>query len=144
MPKKTVSQFKDIGILIGSDNNKEVSASQKDSSHAKEVDGSSREQEYVALEKQTISSYNLTSKEESQVLEYIKIYKNESFEKHWQANNYITNNNLWDSFSEIRSLNDHGDHKRIPGILPKFYGIVCQLLNIGGSNGAPLDKSEKY
>lgn len=144
MPKKTVSQFKDIGTLIGGENSKEVSASQKDNSHAKEVDGSSRQQEYVALEKQTISSYNLTSKEESQVLEYIKIYKNESFEKHWETNNYITNNNLWDSFSEIRSLNDHGDHKRIPGILPKFYRIVCEILNIGSSNGAPLDKSEKY
>ena len=144
MSKRTVSQFKDIGILIGRDSNKKVFTPQKDKSRAKEVESSDQQKENTASEKRIISSYNLTSKEKSQVLEYIEIYKRESFEEHWQVNRYITNNNLWDSFSEIRSLNDHGDHKRIPGILPRFYGIVCNVLNIGGSNGASLDKSEKY
>ena len=144
MSKRTVSQFKDIGILIGRDSNKKDFAPQKDKSLAKEAEDSDWQQEHAASEKRIISSYNLTSKEKSQVLEYIEIYKRELFEELWQVNRYITNNNLWDSFSEIRSLNDHGDHKRIPGILPRFYGIVCKVLNVSGSNGAPLDKSEKY
>ncbi len=95
-------------------------------------------------EKGVISNYGLSSEEASQVLEYIKIYKKESLEKHWEVNEYITSNSLWGRFSEIRSLNDHGDSKRIPGILPKFYAIVCKILEITSSNGAPLDKSEKY
>ncbi len=88
--------------------------------------------------------YNLSESEESQVKKYIDIFIDNSFEEHYQVNNYITNHNLWNEFSKIRSLNDHGLHKRIPGILPKYFKVVCEILSIIGAGGAPLDKSEPY
>ena len=88
--------------------------------------------------------YNLSSIEFEQIKRYISIYKENSFQEHYEVNQYITNNDLWDEFSKIRSLNDHGSHKGIPGILPKFYGVACKMLNISGADGAPLDKAEPY
>jgi cold shock CspA family protein len=90
------------------------------------------------------SYHHLSLLQNSQIMEYIGIYKKESFTQHYEVNNYITVNKIWDRFSEIRSLNDHGESKNIPGILPKFYAIVCTILKITGANGAPLYKSEKY
>jgi len=90
------------------------------------------------------SPYDLSLLESSQIKEYIEIYKEQSFEEHYEVNNFISNHNMWNRFSEIRSLNDHGKHKNIPGILPKFYAIVCEMLQIEGADGAPLEKSQKY
>jgi len=87
---------------------------------------------------------NLTLSESNEVDQYIKIYREHNFQEHYEVNAYITRMNLWDSFPSIRSLNDHGDHKQIPGILPRLFGIICKRLNIGGSGGTPLDGSTPY
>jgi len=88
--------------------------------------------------------YNLSSSELEQIEEYVHIYKSNSFKEHYEVNNYISKHKLWGGFSDLRSLNDHGSHKRIPGILPKFYSVVCQILAITGADGAPLENAERY
>ena len=90
-----------------------------------------------------LRKYSL-SEEASQVKKYAKIFKDKSFYEHYEVNNYIGNHNLWNDFSKIRSFNDHGNYKRIPGIQPKYFAIVCEILEITGAGGSPLDKAEPY
>ena len=87
---------------------------------------------------------NLTVPEENEISHYIKIYIDNGFQEHYEVNSYISKNNIWDLFPNIRSLNDHGIHKEIPGILERFYAIVCKRLDIDGAGGTPLDKAEHY
>ena len=47
----------------------------------------------------------LTRSESEEINEYIKIYQEYSFSKHFEVNQYISVNNLWDRFPTIRSLN---------------------------------------
>ena len=95
-------------------------------------------------EKNFINDYKLTNKEWEQVKEYVLIFKKNSLKKHHEVNNYITNNNLWDDFSELRSMNDHGSNKVVHGITEKHFKLICEILNITGDNGAPLIKAERY
>lgn len=88
--------------------------------------------------------YKLTEKEWKQVKEYVLIYKNNFLSKHHEVNSYITKNNLWDDFSEIRAMNDHGSNKIVEGITKKHFKLVCEILKITGGNGDPLIKSERY
>ena len=90
------------------------------------------------------AKYDLSAEEIKQVEEYIEIYKSNNFTQHHEVNKYITDRNLWNNFSKIRALNDHGRNKEIQGILPKYYGVVCVILGIKGGNGQPLDKSVPY
>ncbi len=87
--------------------------------------------------------YNLMD-EERELNEYIDIYLKNGFKEHYEVNDYITKNNLWDNFSNMRSLNDHRGCKNILGILPKFYAQVCKRLNIEGAGGSPLDNATHY
>ncbi|MGB3917610.1 hypothetical protein J9253_01100 [Thiothrix litoralis] len=88
--------------------------------------------------------YNLSRKEVDQIKNYIAIYSEHDFKNQSSTNNYITKSKRWDEFSEIRSLNDHGLHTNIPGILPKFYKITCEIFKISKGNGAQLTKATKY
>ncbi|MCL7420600.1 MAG: hypothetical protein M8364_06825 [Methylobacter sp.] len=86
----------------------------------------------------------LTPDESDELNDYIRMYRENSFSKHFEVNEYISANNLWDRFPTIRSLNDHGDYKGIKGIQPKYFEIICRLLDISGEEGAPLDAYTKY
>ena len=86
----------------------------------------------------------LTENESSEINNYIEIYNSNNFTSHHEANNFITENNLWNNFKTIRSLNDHGEHKEIEGIQPKYFEIVCGILKITGEHGLPLDQYRKY
>lgn len=89
--------------------------------------------------------YNqLSEDEENEINSYIYIYKKYNFVEHYEVNNFISRQNAWDKFPNIRSLNDHGVHKGIPGILPKFYAIICERLKIEGAGGAPIDEAHHY
>lgn len=102
---------------------------------------------YISLdssEEFQLRGKNLTSKESEEIIEYIKIYRKNSFSRHFEVNEYITENDLWDNFSTIRSLNNHGDYKEIKGIQPKYFEMICQILNISGEGGLPLDAYKKY
>lgn len=87
---------------------------------------------------------NLSFKESHEINHYTKIFLENGFKEHYEVNRYISKMNLWDEFQNIRSLNDHGENKNIPGILPKFYAIVCKKLEITGAGGTPLDQAKHY
>ncbi len=91
-----------------------------------------------------LKGMSLSQAESSEIQEYIGIFKANGLSKHTQVNNYITNNNLWDNFPTIRSLNDHGKYKEIEGIEPQYFEIVCRILNISGEGGRSLDDFKKY
>lgn len=86
----------------------------------------------------------LTTIETKEIDDYIKLYRENSFSKHFEVNEYILDNNLWGEFPTIRSLNDHGNYKEIHGIQPKYFEVVCRLLGISGEGGLPLDAYKKY
>ena len=86
----------------------------------------------------------LTVEQVCQILIYIRIYKTESFTEHWQVNKYISKHNLWNYFSELRSLNDHGHTNKIKGITPLYFALICRVLEINADDGEPLLDYEKY
>lgn len=86
----------------------------------------------------------LTNSETEEINAYIKIYRENSFSKHFEVNRFISDNDLWCKFPTIRSLNNHGEHKDIPGIEPKYFEVICQLLDISGEGGLSLDAYRKY
>ncbi|WP_422732354.1 hypothetical protein ACOV1V_09645 [Leclercia pneumoniae] len=82
---------------------------------------------------------------EKELALYISLFKEIGATEHYEVNEYITNNDMWYEFSQIRSLNDHGRGKEnIPGIQPKFFREVCQRLKISGGKGSPLVRSKQY
>ena len=89
-------------------------------------------------------SSTLTLVESKEINEYITIFKSNEFAEHFQVNKYITDRELWDGFKTIRSLNDHGVNKEVPGIQPKYFNIICSLLGIQGGAGSPLIGYKKY
>jgi len=82
--------------------------------------------------------------ESEEINEYVKIYRTNKLTKHFEVNDYISINNLWDKFPTIRSLNDHGKHKELKGIQPKYFEAICQILNIFGEKGVHLDAYKPY
>ena len=84
------------------------------------------------------------NKTEKEVASYIKIYRDMGFSQHYEVNAYITKNDLWDEFHNIRSFNYHGEHEKIQGILPQYFAKVCEELSIAGAGGTPLDKAVSY
>ncbi|HGF5009616.1 TPA: hypothetical protein ACX3CR_004844 [Vibrio parahaemolyticus] len=91
-----------------------------------------------------LKGVSLSQAESAEIQAYIDIFKANGFSKHTQVNDYITTNSLWGLFPVIRSLNDHGEHKGVPGIEPKYFEIVCRILNISGEGGRSLDNFTKY
>lgn len=87
---------------------------------------------------------SLSKAEMVQIKSYMAIYSEHNFKTQKATNNYITDTKRWDEFPDIRSLNDHGSYTNIPGILPKFYRITCEILKITKGHGAHLTKATKY
>ena len=75
---------------------------------------------------------------------YVKIFRDHRCTKHYEVNQIITEKHEWDSFKVIRSLNDHGKYTKIQGIQPKYFEIICSILEISGESGLPLDHFHKY
>jgi len=86
----------------------------------------------------------LSSSEATEINKYIKIYRESGFTKHFEVNKLISVNNRWGEFKTIRSLNNHGKHKEIKGIQPKYFEIICNILSISGERGLPLDAYKKH
>ena len=86
----------------------------------------------------------LTTDQINQLLEYLWIFKSNDYSKHWEVNNHITENDQWDDFKSIRSLNDHGYKFKIRGIIPKYYAIACSVLDMSKGDGARLEDYERY
>ncbi len=86
----------------------------------------------------------LSKSENDEINEYIKIFRDYDLSKHHDVNEIISERGGWDKFQTIRSLNDHGKHKKIPGIQPHYFEIVCNILKISGEGGLSLDGYQKY
>jgi hypothetical protein len=100
---------------------------------------------YVGSDSESsINGERLTDVELYEISEYIRIFRENSLSRHYEVNQYISENCLWDNFSTIRSLNDHGKFKEIKGIQPKYFEIICAILGISGEDGLPLDSYKKY
>ena len=81
---------------------------------------------------------------EGQLSQYLYIYKSQCCTEHWQVNKYIERKNMWDDFSELRSVNMHGNGYSAKGILPKYFSIICEALNIEGDGGSRLLSADSY
>jgi transposase len=86
----------------------------------------------------------LTKTENDEINEYIKIFRDNNLTKHHEINDMISKTDSWNKFPTIRSLNEHGKHKEIPGIQPHYFEIVCNILYISGEGGLSLDSYKKY
>ena len=86
----------------------------------------------------------LTDEERREVEGYVEIFVTQEFKEHWQVNDWIGLFDSWDNFRSIRSINDHVVAKGLEGIHPRFFAIVCELLDIHKFDGSPLIKSTKY
>lgn len=96
-------------------------------------------------EKIIANSFSELKKNEiKQLLKYLWIYKSNNCTEHYEVNNIITEEGLWEEFTEIRSLNNHGYSRKILGIAPKYFAIICGVLDIDGSDGNPLEDWKKY
>ncbi len=89
-------------------------------------------------------TYNCSKKEIGQLSQYLYIYKSQCCTEHWQVNKYIERKNMWDDFSELRSVNKHENGYSAKGILPKFFSIICEALNIEGDGGSRLLSADSY
>jgi cold shock CspA family protein len=90
------------------------------------------------------SSPGLSENEIIQLTSYLKLFKEHNCSEHWEVNEIISAEKIWGSFEEIRSLNNHGYRRSVKGILPKYFAIVCEVLEVGGDGGAKLLNATKY
>lgn len=103
-----------------------------------------QEKEEKLTDEKRANKYGISVDELDQVDRYVQIFRNCSFNEHWEVNNYISNNNLWDQFQNIRSFNVHGESTHIRGISPMFYKLVCKILKINSGNGERLTRTQRY
>ena len=104
-------------------------------------------QHYSGMDRNKVSTLNgseFSNIEAKEINEYIKIFRESGSTKHYEVNRIITQTGQWESFKNIRSLNDHGENKDIEGIQPKYFEAVCSILGISGEGGATLDTYRKY
>ena len=92
----------------------------------------------------TTHLWDLSPKEIIQLVHYVSIFKRNNFQEHWQVNELITNKNAWDQFDALRSNNRHSNDFVAKGIYPKYFALVCEILNIGGDGGSPLVHASRY
>ena len=94
--------------------------------------------------KLNIQGKQLLKNELVEINKYINIFRENNFTKHYEVNDFIKDNDMWNEFTTIRSLNDHGVYKEIEGIEPRYFAIICHLLSISGEGGLPIDSYKKY
>ena len=88
--------------------------------------------------------FHCSDEEFKELQQWIKIYRKNNCKDHYEVNNYISRNNLWDKFPNIRSKNTHDNGYVADGIHPNFYEIICKALDISGANGTPLIDWRSY
>jgi len=87
---------------------------------------------------------HLSADETNQLAEYLWIFTENDMSEHWEVNRYISDNGLWDNFTDIRSKNTHRNGHSTPGIAPKYFAIVCKVLEIDSGGGTALEEYERY
>lgn len=79
-----------------------------------------------------------------EITHYISIYRTQKFSKHYEINNWITQNDLWEQFRNIRSLNHHVGGVVVKGIRETYFKITCRLLAISDEGGSRLEKCQPW
>jgi hypothetical protein len=97
------------------------------------------------LDQMNLNDYKsqVTENEYKELEVYITIFKTYGYRKHWEVNKYITLKGLWDEFPTIRSRNDH-DKGEIKGIMPEYFKIICNILNVDGDGGSKINAAKRY
>jgi hypothetical protein len=80
----------------------------------------------------------------SEVISYVAQMNQLEIRDHGKCNEYITRNGLWHRYPNIRAMNDHGYGHELEGITRTAYRLVCKIINLQNSHGAPLLHSRKY
>ena len=95
---------------------------------------------------EAISPYRaeLSDDELHQLIKYLYIFEIYDLTLHWEVNEVITQNNDWDSFKAIRSKNNHGHKLLVDGITPKYFAIVCTIIEQEIFTGNPLLSYRRY
>lgn len=96
------------------------------------------------ISKSIVNGKHLSSEEVQEIDQYVRLFRKHGCTEHHQVNEIISQKSAWDQFKTIRSLNDHGKYKQIKGVQPKYFEIVCGILEISGGYGYPLDRYEIY
>lgn len=87
----------------------------------------------------------LTNTEKHEIAEFICIYKRNDYEALWMVNDFLTNSDSWDNFPTIRSMNTYnGFDMSIPGIQPRYFAIVSNLLHHAHSPKTYIEKITYY
>lgn len=79
-----------------------------------------------------------------EVISYVALMERLGIRDQGKCNEHITRTRQWDSFPNIRAMNDHGYGREFEGITRSAYSLVCKLINLQNGNGAPLLQSRKY
>lgn len=88
--------------------------------------------------------YKINICEAMEIYKYTRTFEENFFQNLNELNNYITENDEWEYYPSIRSLNTHKECKNIEGIQPKYYSIACKELKIEGGKGRPLTNYKRY
>ncbi len=87
---------------------------------------------------------SLREEELNEICIYIDIFLTYNCDQHWKVNEIISENNLWGHFGILRSKNTHKNNASVLGISPKYFKVICEILEISPDNGSPLIESRKY
>lgn len=71
----------------------------------------------------------ITEKEEKEINKFIDIYINFKFITIQNVNTYITENNMWDMFKNIRSMNTYSNSVTSEGVQPMYYNYILKKIN---------------
>ena len=80
----------------------------------------------------------LSSNETVEINEYIQIFHDHGCTRHHEVNEIIAQRNEWDRFKTIRSLNDHGEHKKLKGYSLYILKLFVIFLKYQASKGCHL------
>ncbi|MFH1466559.1 MAG: hypothetical protein ABIO70_19395 [Pseudomonadota bacterium] len=89
--------------------------------------------------------YRLLSKERrAQVDEYLRIFRENGLTEHYEVNEIISAAGRWDDFPDMRSRNRHANGAEVLGVLPFYFWMICELLEIADAQGSPLEDAVPY
>jgi len=80
----------------------------------------------------------------NEILIYIDIYYSNNFKELYEVNDYISHNNIWYKFINIKSYNKYSNSNgyRV-GASPEYYPIISKLINIENKATSRLEDSKK-
>lgn len=81
---------------------------------------------------------------QDEIEKFIQIFESQQFSYHHEVCQFISMNNWWSEFPNLRSINEHVNASGVKGIEPKYFAMVCSILNLNEFHGSKLVSSAKY